>query len=249
MKYCYIIAIVLSSFFTTNSLAASLQYAFYIPSDSFQQNTGNLNDLSTMRPRGNAQKTKIRKRTASPKGSSAVQKKEPAPTSATNSTLPATHNKKAVAMQSKPAIRKKQPYVRKRLTIVSEEDASRPTAATQPSANLHQTPDTSPDTAKEIAEKIKQYKLEDPLTEPVTIEAQAPIPTPIPDIELLKQKSLSELISDLPLPNYSLPQFKQTYALYALELQTLRRTKKFYTNKKMEEALKKANSLRRFEVK
>ena len=107
----------------------------------------------------------------------------------------------------------------------------------------------SPDST-EIASKLQKYKLD----ENITVQAATPEPAlaAAPDaspLEQLHRKSLNELLQAIPYPDAKLPKFKQRYALYGLEMRVLQRRGKFPANPEQEEALAKADSLRRFEVK
>ena len=63
-----------------------------------------------------------------------------------------------------------------------------------------------------------------------------------------KEKSISEVFSEIPYPNDQLPKYKNAYLDYILSLRILYRTKKLQPNLRQEEVLSKANTIRRFDI-
>lgn len=67
--------------------------------------------------------------------------------------------------------------------------------------------------------------------------------------ETYKTGNIEKLLRQIPYPDSSQPKFKQLYNLYALELRSLYKYNELPINIEQEETLKKANSIRRLEVK
>jgi hypothetical protein len=63
-----------------------------------------------------------------------------------------------------------------------------------------------------------------------------------------KEKSISDIFSEIPYPNNKLPKYKNAYLDYIMSLRVLHRTKKMQPDTKQEETLAKANTLRRFDI-
>ena len=119
--------------------------------------------------------------------------------------------------------------------------AAHPAKTTAPEKT---TPQTQP---QPTPKKPAKYKLDDsPVKKP---EIQTTNKQDIPPLQKFQQKSLKEMLSTLPYPDFDQPKFKQIYALYALELRSAYRRGKLPSNHEQEEILAKANSIRRFEVK
>lgn len=67
--------------------------------------------------------------------------------------------------------------------------------------------------------------------------------------ETYKTGNIEKLLRQIPYPDSSQPKFKQLYNLYALELRSLYKYNELPINIEQEETLKKANTIRRLEVK
>ena len=63
-----------------------------------------------------------------------------------------------------------------------------------------------------------------------------------------KEKSISDIFSEIPYPNNKLPKYKNAYLDYIMSLRVLHRTKKMQPDIKQEDTLAKANTLRRFDI-
>ncbi len=87
---------------------------------------------------------------------------------------------------------------------------------------------------KKDAPEIKEETIEEPV---------------LSTFEIYKTGNIEELLRQIPYPDSSQPKFKQLYNLYALELRSLYKYKELPINTEQEETLKKANTIRRLEVK
>lgn len=224
MKYFYISCLLLSSFFTYKTLSAKdnyAQYAFFMPKGAFEQNT-TLDDIESMRPR------------------------QPKPTQTWQDT--------EQTQEEAPAPQITLPYVKKKIKIQKEiadnkikEETPQVSATTPPNNTLEKPKQTAKPAplaiSPELLEKLNKYSLEDTPLEKEENNTPAQISKPIP------QKSLAQMLSDVPYPNPSLPKFQQAYASYVMDLRIFNRRGKFPVNTAQEKTLQKANSIRRFDVK
>lgn len=224
MKYFYISCLLLSSFFTYKTLSAKdnyTQYAFFMPKGAFEQNT-TLDDIESMRPR------------------------QPKPTQTWQDT--------EQTQEEAPAPKITLPYVKKKIKLQKEiannkvKEETPQVSATTPPNNTLEKPEQTVKPAPlaispELLEKLNKYSLEDTPLEKAEITPPAQISKPIP------QKSLAQMLSDVPYPNPSLPKFQQAYASYVMDLRIFNRRGKLPVNTTQEKTLQKANSIRRFDVK
>lgn len=269
MNYLYIICLALSSLFTYKPLSAEthpLQYAFFIPGGAFQQNT-RVQDIRLMKPRyakpdeeseSSAAVSFSKRRSTADFSSNSVSSSDVIPSSAAAKTFAESPSVTSSSALSAPKASEPQytlPVVEKKIVTIKKISANPVAKADMPNsspAKNETAADTrlpSPDST-EIASKLQKYKLD----ENITVQAATPEPplAAAPDaspLEQLHRKSLNELIQAIPYPDAKLPKFKQRYALYGLEMRVLQRRGKFPANPEQEEALAKADSLQRFEVK
>ncbi len=245
MKYIYIICLLLSSFFTDKSSAAtneSTRYAFFMPQGALQQNR-QVPDIRLMRPRHtkpveDTQPASSDTPTEAKQISNKPHPKNLARTPALKNTVTSENVPQNTRKSSAPTRQYAQPQT---------QPTAKATAAAQPTTPKKQII-ASPELSPEIEKKVQQYTLDDspipPQKKTATTTAAA-----ISPLEKLKQKSLKELLADIPYPDSDLPKFKQLYADYGMELRVLERRHKLPANSEQEETLAKANTLRRFEVK
>ena len=245
MKYIYIICLLLSSFFTDKSSAAtneSTRYAFFMPQGALQQNR-QVPDIRLMRPRHtkpveDTQPASSDTPTEAKQISNKPHPKNLARTPALKNTVTSENVPQNTRKSSAPTRQYAQPQT---------QPTAKATAAAQPTTPRKQII-ASPELSPEIEKKVQQYTLDDspipPQKKTATTTAAA-----ISPLEKLKQKSLKELLADIPYPDSDLPKFKQLYADYGMELRVLERRHKLPANSEQEETLAKANTLRRFEVK
>lgn len=228
MKYFYISCLLLSSFFTYKTLSAKdnyLQYAFFMPKGAFEQNT-TLDDIESMRPRQP-------KPTQTQQDTEQLQEEIPSP----KITLP--YVKKKIKLQKEIADHKVKEETPQVSATIKNNTAEKPKQIAKP-LPITKTPlAISP----ELLEKLNKYSLEDTPLEKAENNTPAQISKPIP------QKSLTQMLSDVPYPNPSLPKFQQAYASYVMDLRIFNRRGKLPANPSQEQTLQKANSIRRFDVK
>ena len=245
MKYIYIICLLLSSFFTDKSSAAtneSIRYAFFIPQGALQQNR-QVPDIRLMRPRHT--KPVEDTQPASSDTPTEVKQISNKPHPKNLARTPALKN--TVTSENVPQNTRKSSAPTRQYAQPQTQPTAKATAAAQPTTPRKQII-ASPELSPEIEKKVQQYTLDDspipPQKKTATTTAAA-----ISPLEKLKQKSLKELLADIPYPDSDLPKFKQLYADYGMELRVLERRHKLPANSEQEETLAKANTLRRFEVK
>ena len=241
MKYIYIICLLLSSFFTDKSSAAtneSARYAFFMPQGALQQNR-QVPDIRLMRPRHTKPVEDIQPATSdTPTEVKQISNKPHPQNLARTPTLENT-----VTSESVPQNTRKSSAPARQYAQPQTQSASKATATAQPT-----TPKKQIIASPEIEKKVQQYTLDDSPVPPQKKTA-ATTAAAISPLEKLKQKSLKELLADIPYPDSNLPKFKQLYADYGMELRVLERRHKLPTNSEQEKTLAKANTLRRFEVK
>ena len=245
MKYIYIICLLLSSFFTDKSSAAtneSTRYAFFMPQGALQQNR-QVPDIRLMRPRHT--KPVEDTQPASSDTPTEVKQISNKPHPKNLARTPALKN--TVTSENVPQNTRKSSAPTRQYAQPQTQPTAKATAAAQPTTPRKQII-ASPELSPEIEKKVQQYTLDDspipPQKKTATTTAAA-----ISPLEKLKQKSLKELLADIPYPDSDLPKFKQLYADYGMELRVLERRHKLPANSEQEETLAKANTLRRFEVK
>lgn len=256
MKFIYMICLTLSSFFAhfpADANAAPAQYAFFIPSGSFQENVS-IKDTAPIRRRT----TRASSQTNRQETPQETTKETPQTSQITSETskssiaitLPyvrevSVENQPTIAKTARPKIakQKKQTASAPALIPAPKAPQSQALQAVTPSQTSHPAPELTP----EIQQKLQQYQLDD--NETLTLAQEETTPSPLSALEKFKQKSISELLATLPYPDFNLPKFKQLYALYGLELRVLNRRGKFSPNIEQEETLAKANSMRNFDVK
>ena len=244
MKYIYIICLLLSSFFTDNSSAAtneSARYAFFMPQGALQQNR-QVPDIRLMRPRHTKPVEDIQPATSdTPTEVKQISNKPHPQNLARTPTL-----KNTVTSENVPQNTRKSSAPTRQYAQPQTQPTAKATAAAQPTTPKKQII-ASPELSPEIEKKVQQYTLDDsPIPQKKTAATTAAAISPL---EKLKQKSLKELLADIPYPDSDLPKFKQLYADYGMELRVLERRHKLPANSEQEETLAKANTLRRFEVK
>ena len=241
MKYIYIICLLLSSFFTDKSSAAtneSARYAFFMPQGALQQNR-QVPDIRLMRPRHT--KPVEDTQPASSDTPTAIKQISNKPQPQNLVRTPTLEN--TVTSESVPQNTRKSSAPARQYAQPQTQSASKATATAQPT-----TPKKQIIASPEIEKKVQQYTLDDSPVPPQKKTA-ATTAAAISPLEKLKQKSLKELLADIPYPDSNLPKFKQLYADYGMELRVLERRHKLPTNSEQEKTLAKANTLRRFEVK
>lgn len=241
MKYIYIICLLLSSFFTDKSSAAtneSARYAFFMPQGALQQNR-QVPDIRLMRPRHT--KPVEDTQPASSDTPTAIKQISNKPHPQNLARTPTLEN--TVTSESVPQNTRKSSAPARQYAQPQTQSASKATATAQPT-----TPKKQIIASPEIEKKVQQYTLDDSPVPPQKKTA-ATTAAAISPLEKLKQKSLKELLADIPYPDSNLPKFKQLYADYGMELRVLERRHKLPTNSEQEKTLAKANTLRRFEVK
>ncbi len=241
MKYIYIICLLLSSFFTDKSSAAtneSARYAFFMPQGALQQNR-QVPDIRLMRPRHT--KPVEDTQPASSDTPTAIKQISNKPQPQNLVRTPTLEN--TVTSESVPQNTRKSSAPARQYAQPQTQSASKATATAQPT-----TPKKQIIASPEIEKKVQQYTLDDSPVPPQKKTA-ATTAAAISPLEKLKQKSLKELLADIPYPDSDLPKFKQLYADYGMELRVLERRHKLPTNSEQEKTLAKANTLRRFEVK
>lgn len=241
MKYIYIICLLLSSFFTDKSSAAtneSARYAFFMPQGALQQNR-QVPDIRLMRPRHT--KPVEDTQPASSDTPTAIKQISNKPHPQNLARTPTLEN--TVTSESVPQNTRKSSAPARQYAQPQTQSASKATATAQPT-----TPKKQIIASPEIEKKVQQYTLDDSPVPPQKKTA-ATTAAAISPLEKLKQKSLKELLADIPYPDSDLPKFKQLYADYGMELRVLERRHKLPANSEQEETLAKANTLRRFEVK
>ncbi len=241
MKYIYIICLLLSSFFTDKSSAAtneSARYAFFMPQGALQQNR-QVPDIRLMRPRHTKPVEDIQPATSDTPTEVKQISNKPQPQNLVRT--PTLEN--TVTSESVPQNTRKSSAPTRQYAQPQTQPASKATATAQPT-----TPKKQIIASPEIEKKVQQYTLDDSPVPPQKKTA-ATTAAAISPLEKLKQKSLKELLADIPYPDSDLPKFKQLYADYGMELRVLERRHKLPTNSEQEKTLAKANTLRRFEVK
>ena len=245
MKYIYIICLLLSSFFTDKSSAAtneSTRYAFFMPQGALQQNH-QVPDIRLMRPRHT--KPVENTQPASSDTTTEVKQISNKPHPQNLARTPALKN--TVTSENVPQNTRKSSAPTRQYAQPQTQPTAKATVAAQPTTPKKQII-ASPELSPEIEKKVQQYTLDDspvpPQKKTATTTAAA-----ISPLEKLKQKSLKELLADIPYPDADLPKFKQLYADYGMELRVLERRHKLPANSEQEETLAKASTLRRFEVK
>lgn len=95
---------------------------------------------------------------------------------------------------------------------------------------------------------VSKYTLDDTLSDTSKPTSQ-PQEISMSAKEDFEEKSIGELLDNLPSPDFTRPKYQQIYALYGLELRSTYRRGKLPANYEQEQSLSKANSIRRFEVK
>ena len=239
MKYIYLILITLSSFFTNKSLQANqdaIQVAFFMPPNSMQQNiyVPTFSDNST------------------PKDIQPA--KETPPASQTSSK---TNNTTHTTIETKPTTKKTLPITRKKIPVVINETIKKqPQNKTQQPA-IKQQPKPTPITPIEFSDidfdnninvnTEKNTTQDEDQTQDIKIVSTNEENSSL--IKQLYQKDLKDLLYSVSYPDRKQPKYKQIYNTYLLDLRRLYRYKRLSENTELNLALKKANSMKKFEVK
>lgn len=265
MKYIYTISIILSSFFIyTNGWAqtSAQQYAFFIPGGAFQQNQ-KVQDIRLMRPRYAKTEEAESNEEETTTSSSTNTYSQDLSTESINTNAPTPQisaRKKASRTSSSKRKISTLPLPNRVVestpinnypqapSSATRETTEATTIVFQDEQQTNTDKRTSQPVSQEVTQKLEQYQLEDN-SQLASPQEKQPQKLQISDIEQLKQKSLSSLLANIPYPDSSQPKFKQLYPYYGLELRVYQRRGKFPSNREQEEALAKANSIKRFDVK
>ena len=221
----------MSSFFTNKSLAAEdlyTKYAFFIPTDVYQNNT----EVKSIKAQ-----TKSNAKTSKTKTTT-----KPTSTSLAKEASSQTQNTSLTQSQ------KTLPYVPQKLKPATSKTASTSKTATT-SATTKKTTST---TTKQKPKPQNKYELDDNIVKATPIIAQKKEPNNDKE-EISKQEkyatqSIESLLLEIPYPDEKLPRFKQIYNTYALELRTLNRRGSLPYNLEQENILNKLDTIRRLEV-
>ena len=221
----------MSSFFANNTLGANNQeitLAFFIPQGTFQQNN-QIQDIRLMKPRYGKielpQEYSEEEKYQQPKSQQIQQSASP--------------QKKQRKYSKKPSLPQKQ--------ISTSPNIATPQKTIQTKADTPSPQKSIKNTEITKSASSSKYQLEDNERENLTTTSEAPQIAEI-NIKDIQQKSLKELLSEIPYPDSHQPKFKQLYSLYGLELRSFQRRGKFPINRDQEEALAKANSIKKFTV-
>lgn len=247
MKYIYISCLVLSSLFTYKQLSAKdypLDLAFFVPQGTFQKNTATT-DIELMRPR--------------------QIDSSPAPVLSTQDWQDSSEETSESTSQRAPKAPKiSLPYVKKQIrsqkktVVLTDTDTTTQQARAIPKKDEITRPNNSdtqsasstapqPEIDNIIKQKLNKYSLDTLPTN--TQKKQETTAASTFFSENIRQKSLNELLSSIPLPDFNQPKFKQLYASYGMELRVLHRRGKLPYNTEQEKNLAKANSVERRKIK
>lgn len=245
MKYIYIISLALSSIFAYKSVSAkeiSQKYAFFVPSNAFQQNTS-LDDIENMRPRYSNQDYNSYIEEDEEYDEDIDKEEDYDDDQFPTITLPYV-KKNLVFEQATPP----NPTVKE-----SQSQKALPSTEKVPQPKIYKAPvqqvaapkeETVSVPDSEIKEKLKTYNLTSSFDDSPTDNEYTGN-----KLEAFKRKSIPDMLATIPYPNPQLPKFKQTYATYGMDLRVLYRRGNFPDNYDQEKILEKANSMTRFEVK
>ena len=265
MKYIYTISIILSSFFIYTkgwAQTSAQQYAFFIPGGAFQQNQ-QVQDIRLMRPRyakteeaeSNEEETTTSSSTntySQDLSTESINTKAPTPQiSARKKASRASSSKRNISTLPLPnRVVESAPINNypQESSSATRETTGATTIVFQDEQQTNTDKRTSQPVSQEVTQKLEQYQLEDN-SQLASPQEKQHSKSQLSDIEQLKQKSLSSLLANIPYPDSSQPKFKQLYPYYGLELRVYQRRGKFPSNREQEEALAKANSIKRFDVK
>ena len=245
MKYIYLILIALSSFFTNKSLQANqdgTQIAFFMPPNSMQQNIY-IPAISNNTLQQDIQSTKENSNISQPNiASQEINEIEPTITPQKNTPAP---KKKSPTVAK--TLNKKQPKQDKQATTTKATTKVAPTTV-QPTdfSNIEFDSNVNLNTEKENNE-IEKNSPENEETK--TASSSSDLENTTSYIKQLYQKDLKELLYSVPYPNKKQPKYKQLYNIYLLDLRGLYRYKKLSENIEQNLTLKKAKSMKKFEVK
>ncbi len=229
MKYIYIICLTLSSFFIYKPLHAeqkTQQYVFFLPNDAFQDNSS-ITQINEMKPRYNKEQSQ----------NSTPQKSKPNIISPKDPKISLPYEKRPINITPQPVDKKKQ-YHNDRHPKKGPDFRPRPRPIYRPDR-----PIISP----AIREKLKQYTLDEDFPEMQTYGEEITIEQLLP-LEQFKQKSVSEMLDEMPYPDYNLPSFKQLYGHYMMELRSLYDSGHLPDNQGQEAVLQKASNIGYFNV-
>ena len=241
MKYFYIICLALSSIFTYKHLVAqeqAKQYAFFMPSDAFLQNTAvddiEKNPIRRMQPKVSNSKDKIKPKITLPYVRKKVQLAQPENR---------TRDKKDVNDEKR---RKTKPLLEGRpqkREVVYEQPKVKKLEQTHISQQIVDNPNGG--LAPDINERLKQYSLDESLAEEEMYKAKE-------DSSSLEennnQLSVEDMLKKIPFPDVKLPKYKRAYADYGMDLRVLYRRGELPNNSELEAALAKATTIQRFKV-
>lgn len=253
MKYMYILLSIMSSFFIHKSLYAKdieLQYAFFVPSGAFQENT-QVEDIK-------------------------LQARYPKKDISTSSNFDSREDIKEETLpkkQDKNHLRRKisLPYERTQLKKMLEKQKtiksdSTPKKRPQKPQQKHTTPPpeinivikqptidiTTPSKASEayeLEENIPVLTAEHIIIKEEPEEIKEETKPALNTTEQLLKADVYDLLKTIERADSSKPLFQQLYGLYGTELRSFYRHGKLPPNLSLEDTLNKANSLLRFEVK
>lgn len=229
MKHIYIICLTLSSFFIYKPLYAeqkTQQYAFFLPNDAFQDNS-TITQINEMKPRYNKE----------PEQNTPLKKNKPNIISQKNPKISLPYEKKTIIINPHPTDKKPQHH-NDRFPQKRPDFKPRPRPIHRPDR-----PIISP----YIREKLKQYTLDEDFPETQTYGEEIIIEQPL-SLEQFKQKSVSEMLDEMPYPDYNLPSFKQLYGHYIMELRSLYDNGYLPDNQGQEAVLQKASNIGYFNV-
>lgn len=224
----------MSSFFANNAISANnheISLAFFIPQGTFQQND-QIQDIRLMKPRYG--KTEAQKE-QSEEIVSQQQKSQQT-----------TTKKRQQRIYSKvPSIPQKQ--ISTTTNVSTKKSSIQAGAKTNTTRKQQNTKDIRNTEITEVAPSTTEYQLDDNKKKQ-SKTTSAPRKTVEINIKDLQQKSLKELLAEIPYPDSHQPKFKQLYGLYGLELRSFQRRGKFPSNRDQEDALAKANSIKKFTI-
>ena len=186
MKYIYIICLLLSSFFTDKSSAAtneSTRYAFFMPQGALQQNR-QVPDIRLMRPRHT--KPVENTQPASSDIPTEVKQISNKPHPQNLARTPALKN--TVTSENVPQNTRKSSAPTRQYAQPQTQPTAKATAAAQPT-----TPKKQIIASPEIEKKVQQYTLDDSPVPPQKKTATTTTAAAISPLEKLKQKSLKPL--------------------------------------------------------
>ena len=257
MKYMYILLSILSSFFIHKSLYAKdieLQYAFFVPTGAFQENT-TINDIK-LQARYPKKNNDIKNNTVS----NDTNKEDLSPSTQyknnlrrkislpverrklKKSVIEASTHKDASKPQNKPKKYLPEPHPK---NILEPEIVT----ITQTPPTEIATPSNASE-AYELEENIPVLTAEHIVVEETPEEIETPKTKPMLNTtEQLLNADIHYLLNTIEQIDTSKPLFQQLYSLYGAELRSLYRNNRLPPNLSLDASLKKANSLLRFEVK